>query len=784
MKKFFLVIISLIVLVVIALFVYFQTLKPCYSGSVKFNEAKGAEVYFDTIGVPHIFAETEQKALITLGYIHAKERLWQMELLRRIASGRLAEIFGEDLVDVDVFFSSLGIDETVTKQVKVLEENPKVKNMVQAYLKGVNKYIDDGTTPLEFTLLGLSKEHYSVKDMYYVTAYMAFSFAHAFKTDPLLSYIKNKYGDAYLNELAINPNNNTFFQKNFKSNNLVAQTSINTILEKLPFPQFIGSNAWVLAPKKTTTGKVIFENDPHIGYSQPCVWYQAHIKTPDYEKYGFYLGLMPFPLLSHNRDYAFGITMFENDDINFYQIKNHPTDKDKYITSTGTHTYTYFNKTIKIKGGTTKNIRVKKTILGTVFNEHIKPKDSVNPIVVQWVYNEKPNKVLQTSYNLNHVKNIKEFEKELTDFSAPGLNYVYGDKENNIGLWSAGKLHKFKSEVNTKFILNGLDSLHTQKTWVPFKQNPQAVNPNNGYVVTANAQAQPVNGVLYQGYYLPGSRGRDIENAILSKEKLSVGDVKHLAISHTSTALVANIKHLVKGIDIGEMSDYELYVLDKLLKWKGNHYLDNIEPTIYYKLIFRVLKNTFKDELGEELFKQFTGTSLCRKTETRFLKNENSPWWDNINTTKKESFSEIITNSFKESVSELQNQLGYAVEEWQWRKVHTLGHKHALAKVDFLKSILNVKNAPIVGGRETINNIMFNYSENGVYESDAGPSTRRVIDFSDIENSVAVLPTGQSGNFLSPYYKNQVTSYNNGFYYKMLMNEKEIKELEQKIVFE
>ncbi len=783
-KRILVGLIALVILLVIAIALYLQNLKPTYSGTVNFKEIEGTEVYFDTIGVPHIFADNEEKAITALGYIHAKERLWQMELLRRIASGRLAEILGEDLVAVDTFFLSLGIDETVAHQLENLENNVQVQKMAKAYLKGVNKYIDEGTTPIEFRLLGVDKEHYTIKDMYYVTAYMAFSFAHAFKTDSLLSYIKNKYGVSYVQDLPILESDGSFYQKNTNDTAIVAQNTIENVLKKIPFPQFIGSNGWVLAPKKTTTGSVIFENDPHIGYAQPCVWYQAHIKTPTYENYGFYLGLMPFPLLAHNRTYAFGITMFENDDVNFYQLKNHPTDTDKYITSTGTHTYRYVKKNIKIKGGETKEIEIKKTILGTVFNSHLKPVDFLHPVTVQWVYNEKPTKVLQVSYGLNHINTIGEFQNTLKGLSAPGLNYVYGDKNNQIGLWSAGQLYEFNEEVNTKFVLNGLDTLHTEKKWLPFQQNPKAINPENGYVITANAQPEPVKGVSYPGYYLPNNRGSAIERTLLSKEKLSVSDVKNLATSHTNYTLVDRVQELASGIAIDEMSEYELYILDRLLKWKGNHYLNNIEPTIYYQWLFKVLKSTFEDELGEALFKQFTQTSLCKRTENTLFKNKTSVWWDNIDTPEHENFTDVVTSSFKQAVAALRVQLGDEVEDWQWKRVHTIEHKHVLAKFDILKKLLNVQSTPVVGGRETINNIMFGYNEKGIYKAHAGPSTRRVIDFSDIENSVAILPTGQSGNFLSPYYKNQADDYNKGLYYKMLMNEVEIKTLAQKLMFE
>ncbi|NJB83074.1 penicillin acylase family protein [Wenyingzhuangia aestuarii] len=774
---------SIVILLVVGVYLYVESLKPVYNGTIKIDGLTNTEVYFDTIGVPHIFAETEQNAMVALGYVHAQERLWQMELLRRIAAGRLAEILGEDLVEVDVFFSSLGIDETVNKQVQALAKNPKVQKLVAAYLKGVNAYIDTGKTPVEFTLLGIDKEHYTTKDMYYVTAYMAFNFAHAFKVDPLLTYIQTTYGNEYLKDLAIDVDARTVYQENYDARTQKALASVTTLLKKLPFPQFIGSNAWVVAPQKTTTGKVLFENDPHIGYAQPSVWYQAHIKTPKYERYGFHLGLMPFPLLSHNRDYAFGLTMFENDDMNFYTLKKHPTDSTKYEISTGIHTYDYVNKVIKIKGGTEKKIQIKKSILGPVFNSQLKTLDSVNPIAVQWVFNEKPNTVLQTSYGINHAKNVYDFENQLRGFSAPGLNFVYGDKENNIALWSVGQLYRFKDPVNTRFVLNGMDSIHTEKTWVNFDKNPKAINPPKGYLVTSNTQPAAVDGELYQGYYLSEDRGVAIHKELEKNEKIGMSDMLSLATSHTSPVVLNNIKAIVKGIDIEKLSPYELLVLDRLIKWKGNHGLLNVGPTIYNKLNFKLLKHTFKDEFGATFFKDYVDSHLSKRTQNKYIYNTTSVWWDDITTDEKETFETIVMKSFKESVAELTSQLGDKVDEWHWKKVHTVTHEHALAKIDLLKKLLNVAETPITGGNETINNTMFDYTENGLYKSNAGPSARRIIDFSDVENSYAVVPTGQSGVFKSPYYSNQANYYNSGRYFKMLINEEEIKKSKNKLVF-
>jgi len=205
-----------------------------------------------------------------------------------------------------------------------------------AYLGGVNDFLKNGATPIEFSILNIKKDAYTLEDIYNVFGYMAYGFAMGSQTDPLMSAIHEKLGDEYLNnlDLIIDKKSTTIKTeptKNIESSALSFSKVLQEIRDKSPVPPFIGSNSWVLAPKKTKNNKVIFANDPHIGYSQPAVWYQAHISTPTTENYGFYLGLVPFPLLGHNYQIAYGLTMFENDDIDLYVEKNHPDNPLEYL---------------------------------------------------------------------------------------------------------------------------------------------------------------------------------------------------------------------------------------------------------------------------------------------------------------------------------------------------------------------------------------------------------------------------------------------------------------------
>jgi penicillin amidase len=301
LKKIGLILLGLVICIGIAGFIFVQTLKPDYVGTktLAFIE-KEVKVYYDTYGIPHIYGETEEDAFRALGYVHAQDRLWQMELLRRIGSGGLSEVFGADLIATDKFFLALGIDDASVQTVSELDSNKEAVRIAQAYLDGVNAFILEGPTPIEFYLTGIHKTEFTLKDMYNTMGYMAFSFAMAHKTDPLLTDIQNKLGPAYLKDLGINSSPTQEWIKNYSVSDSISNSVtalVSKALDKLNLPLFEGSNSWVLAPEKTKNGKVIFTNDPHIGFAQPSVWYEAHVETPLYSKYGYHIAGIPFPVL-------------------------------------------------------------------------------------------------------------------------------------------------------------------------------------------------------------------------------------------------------------------------------------------------------------------------------------------------------------------------------------------------------------------------------------------------------------------------------------------------------
>ena len=779
-KKILIILVIIILFIVVSGWLYSKTLHPVYNGEINIeNTTEDVTVYFDEIGVPHINADNQRDAYIALGYVHAQDRLWQMELMRRIAAGRLSEVFGKDLLKVDRFFSGLGIEEAAEKTIENLDKTAQFYLLTQAYLEGVNQFIKNGNVPLEFILLGLDKEPYSIKDVYNVFGYMSFSFAVAHKTDPLLTEIKEKLGDSYLKELlsASNENLTTIKTSIPKQINATLSRTVADIMNDLPVSPFIGSNSWVIAPEKTKNGKVIFANDPHIAFSQPSVWYQNHIKTPDFEIYGFNIALMPFPLLGHNKEYAYGLTMLANDDLNFYIEENNPKNRLEYKTSNKYEQYKVLEKTIRIKDQPDTTFLVKVSKHGPIMNGLIEHVIDERPIAMSWIYTQLPNEMLSVAHGISHATSLSNFKKSVAKIHAPGLNVMYGDAKDNIAWFSSATLYQLRDSLSSKTYLDGASGADEIIEYLPFEENPQAINPNWNYVYSANNQPDSVRGKLYPGYYQPQDRAKRIVELLDQKNNFTKEDIAEMTYDVKSSTVPEIIKNLLNSVDKNILTASEKKAFLILESWDGNYLKSAVGPTIYNRFLYAFLKATYADELGVG-FELFLNSQLQDQMLPAQINRENSVWWDNIITKDIiETKTNIIEASFKSSISFLQNQLGKNVEGWTWNRVISIEYEHAIGKAGgVLRALFNIGPFETIGGNEVINNQIFKLDSTGYYKITAGPSTRRIIDFSDIENSAAIIPTGQSGNVFSPYYKDQAQDYLSGKFVKMKLNQAEIEQ--------
>ncbi|MEN1786211.1 MAG: penicillin acylase family protein, partial [Bacteroidota bacterium] len=556
------------------------------------------------------------------------------------------------------------------------------------------------------------------------------------------------------------------------------QEHISKVLDHFPLPEFHGSNSWVLAPEKTASGKVLFENDPHIAQAQPSIWYEAHLVTPSYEKYGYYLAGVPFPLLSHDRTMAHGFTMLANDDTNFYYEEQHPTDTTLYKYKDEWLKFDYVDKTIQVKDMGEVPFRFKKTHRGPIVNANHANRTRVKGdklVSMFWLFTQFENQLVQGLYGINHAANMEEFREALPQIHAPGLNVMYGDAQGNIAWWATAKLYRMPDSTNTKFILDGASGKDDPLAFLDFSDNPSAVNPPSNYVYSANNQPDSIQGFWVPGYYATGRfRAGRIVDLLEAKEKgWTPEDMMTMANDITLRTASETLSFYLSHLDQMTLTEAQINFKKRLLAWPGTYDLESSEALFYQKMKGNLHRALFADEFEDKDTYYSYGVQL--KLD-KIANLPESPWWDNVSTKDKvETQTEIIQQAFQDTWEQLHKEQGEDPSAWQWGKVHYLEHDHPIGRVAALKPYFTVGPFPVTGTGGTLNNQPYRSQKDGRYKVSSIPSTRRIVDFSDVENSISILPTGQSGNPLSPFYKDQAALFVEGTFRKMMMNKKEIK---------
>jgi penicillin amidase len=794
-KLLYIIIISLLVGVAVIL-IYLTSQKPQYNGSLELDGLqKKVEVVYDYYGVPHIYADNEEDAYYALGFVHAQDRLFQMEMTRRVASGRLAELLGPEFVKVDAFFKTLGLAEHAASSAAQYMKGDSLpyQRAAKAYLKGINTFIRNGRTPVEFTMLGIDKEEYTINDLYLSTEYMAFNFAMAFRTDPLMSFVRYKLGASYYKDLVTSYRSGSTIPVladtmavdssagPVQAYNTTFGNSTLAVLDKIPVSPFTGSNGWVVSAARSKSGKVMLGNDTHIAFGQPAVWYEAHIEYPGYSFYGNFLAGLPFAAIGHTREFAWGLTMFENDDLDFYSERIKPGDSTSYWTDSNWRQLKRTSKTIRVKGEEDVRIEVYESKHGPLV-QNVMPewKGVTNDAVsLSWTHLRFPNNLMQVTYELNHAANMDEFRLGVSKLISPGLNVMYGDKSGNIAWWTAGRLVRRADGVDPVLLQDGSDYRRDPVGYFDFAENPHAVNPASGVVYSANNQPDfmPGHG-FYPGYYTPEDRALRITELLDEKKQFNLEDLHRINLDVKSPVTPEIAGHILAAIrnDVKKKSEAHTIAAKLLLMWDGDHRLRDLAPAIYYKLIYHVMEMAMKDELGEENFKVYLSTHVMKVTLNSLVQNDSSVWWNDVNTRDVvESRNMIFEKAFDKTIQELVAQMGKNVDMWEWGRVHVLEHKHPIGMKKPFNLLFNVGPYPVPGGPEVINQMGFDLTDEGVYRVKYGPAMRIVIDMADIENSKSILPTGQSGNIMSRYYYDQAMMYNTGKMRKQKMNRAEIE---------
>jgi penicillin G amidase len=776
---------TLAVLIVAGGYGYLLTTSPNYSGTVILNGlSHEVEVLYDDYGIPHIYAQQEEDAYYALGYVHAQDRLFQMEMLRRAAGGRLSEILGEDLLKVDKLFRTLGLNQFAKENAeKFLSSDTAVwQRAALAYQKGINEYVKSGKTPIEFTIIGIPKTEFTPEDIYLAIGFMSFGFAEGLRVDPVLEKIRREYGDEYLVDFAMQTppdaekiRSHKGVIKNAKGDSLIA--AIHQALNQIPVPLWSGSNGWVVSGERTANGFPVLENDTHIGFGQPAVWYEAHIEYPGESFYGHHVAGIPFGLLGNNQFSGWGLTMFENDDVDFFIETVNPENPNQVKFKNQWEDLSVRSEIIKVKGKPDVDFEVRSSRHGPLINGIIDHAPTDQAVAMSWMLTQQENQAVQAVWLLNHAKDFRDAEKAASMIAAPGLNVMYADVDGNIAWWACAKLPIRPEHVRTKVFLDGASGNDEYLGFYDFTKNPQSINPPWGYVYSANNQPDSVEGVLYPGYYYPKARAGRIVEYLKQDRKWTLDDMKAInldVVSNSAPEVAKEMASVLASFNKPEFAD----MISLLQNWNGDHKKTDTAPSVYYNMLAQVYYGAMQDEIGAEALHAILATSVPKNSVNTFIKNNDSPWWDDVRTSDaQETRAMIFERAAQKVLLRLKENCGEKPAQWVWGKIHTLKHNHPLGKIKLLDKFFSVGPYAVDGGNEVLNNLHFKLDTTGYFYSDGGPALRKITDFSSIENGETVSPSGQSGNVMSPYYSNQAEMYATGKFRKMLMNRGAIEQV-------
>jgi penicillin amidase len=780
LKRIIVIVFSVIgIILICAFFIIGRIAKkglPDYNANIILRDLiDSVTVYRDSLAIPHIYAKNEHDLYMATGYLLAQDRMWQMDFLRRVTSGRLSEIFGDDFIQIDLLLRSLAFKE---KSESILAEGDStIVNSLKAFSDGVNQYIEDykGNFPLEFTLLGYKPDPWDPVSSLNLIGYMAWDLKSGW-SEFLLEELAKKIDSTHLSELLPE----MAIQKTYvyrDANNLLATNNLKKLscLEEMGLDIFSGSNNWAVSGEKSSTGEPILANDMHLAFGIPGIWYQIHqVIEGKLNVQGLLLPGQPMIIVGHNDSIAWGMTNTYVDNLDYYEEKINPDDTNQYLFNGEWINFKIHNEIIRTKGGREVKGIYRTNHRGPVVSGFRKIPDRV--LTIHWVGNEKSNE-MRSVYLINRANNWDDFRNAFTTFTSISQNIVYADKKGNIGLYCCAGV-PIRKRDKIWAVLPGWTDEYDWKGMVPFDQLPYEYNPTRGYVSSANNRTVDSTYPFHIGtwYDIPYRMDR-IREMLDEQSSFSTDDFRRIQNdqhSLFSSLFVTTLLPLLEGKP--GWSELEKTVLDSLDAWDFNLSTESPEAAIAEVWAYQFLISTYKDELGDELFQRFLNTAHFSRIAMYYLLiHKNSVWLDNILTGKKESLADIASESFHNTIDTMITQFGMDLSKWKWGDIHQITLTHPIAKVKLLDMIFGLNRGPYrVGGSfHTISPYKYPYFKPKTIEH--GSSHRSIYDLNNWSNCISVIPTGISGIPASGYYCNQTSLYVNGQYHPDYYYEAEVK---------
>ncbi|MGH1339116.1 MAG: penicillin acylase family protein [Aureispira sp.] len=750
---------------------------PDYNQNQHLKGLKGTvEIIRDTWGIPHIYAQNEADLFFAQGYVHAQDRLWQMELLRRVVSGRLSEIIGKETIEIDKITRTFGFRHLAEQDARKMGTTPS-EQTITAYTQGVNAYIQQTKTlPAEYKLLRFEPEPWQIADSLAIARFLSLQMSQGWLHEIERLFLATEYGMEKAEELfpEYPLKNPTPLGDKIETNKRTEE-----LLEafKGPFLRPIqGSNNWVVAPEKMETGAAALCNDPHLIINAPNIWYENHLVTTDgYANTGVSMPGVPMVLIGHNEQIAWGITL------------SYADVQDTYIeqfVSEGSSQYRFKDRILKadvrqekiqVKGEKEAvELTCKSTIHGPVLA--FLPKDQGLSLCTKALQD---NEMLAGFYNMNKAADWDDFVHAVQQMTIPSLNIVYADKAQNIGYYMSGEVPiRERSKGLLPHIGYSGDQEWTGK--VPFEEMPHALNPKSGYFYTCNNKIVSDDFPHDLGHtWMNGYRAKRLRELFASKERYNFEDfaawqldfmcLPGLTFAKLVAAQEETAAYQALSTEVKSMAEL-------LINWDGYLTADSQGGVVYEVLKQELIKLVFQPaqvlqglvsqkEVSIFLVSEFFGHDV--PTLLRLFENPASKWW-------KMSPEETLLKALEATKVFLEEQLGATQSGWQWGRLHQFIAKHPLATQDLLKGIFDIGPFPIGGDTDTLCQIANIPEQERGNSSMIGPSFRQLLDLGDWDNCLCCAPLGQSGNTVSPHYKDQLDNWVQGKYKPMLWSKEKV----------
>jgi penicillin G amidase len=760
---------------------------PQLNGEIKIGGLNSTvRILRDRFGIPQIYASTPHDLFFAQGFVHAQDRFWQMDVWRHTGAGRLSEMFGKSQIDTDKFLRTLGWERIVRDELNRTDQTSI--DILRSYSEGVNAYLKNrggSQISVEYALLSMINRNYNIQK--WEPAHSA-TFAKVMSWDLCENMFSEINRSLLLKTLTMDqinelypayPETGPFVvpyspQSNFPTELPVAilrdpkiqesLTTLNSSLEDLPHPfavrgEAIGSNNWVIAGSKTNTGKPFLANDPHLGVQMPSIWYETGLHCEPvtercpFDVSGFSFAGVPGIILGHNSRIAWAMTNVGADVMDLYIEKVNPENRNQYFYQNAWQEMKVIQDRIHVGGSADVTFSIRSTRHGPVISDSFKSlSDFKNKtgqelpqqyaIALRWTALESSD-TFPAIWKINIAKNWDEFRAAAADFDVPSQNLLYADIDGNIGYQTPGMI-PIRAKGDGRLPVPGWTDEYEWTGYIPFAELPSIKNPDQGFIASANNEviSSEYPHLLTTDWEAPFRAARITQMITENKNQIDkkfVGTMQSDSKNAKAEIILPYVLNLkFKETDLQQS-------LNVLRNWNQQNTMDSAGAALFEMFWKNLLIETFHDDLPEQFWPG--GSERWGLVIQNMIAVEHNHWWDNIKTSVAETRDEILQTAFKSAVQELEKLQGTDSGKWRWGTLHTVTFRNETlgqSGIAIVEKLLNRGPFGSGGGGGMINAASFNPQKS--FEVTSLPSMRMIVDFSALDQSIAVNTTGQSGH--------------------------------------